>query len=280
MDYKLHRRLSLRLPRSLSRPRSRPARSTLSRASVFSPSSTSFFLLFFPCPERPADADHITPRRHHRPHRRPRARRSPPSHLTPASPCHPSISPSTAPAASEPRYPLRLHVRAMWASLRSPIGSGMGLHTRPLSRLAASWWWMRSHAASSPSPQAPFRRHCRICRTTLLACLPLFCWLYFLVADSVFPAARAWLLRARLFPTLVYGIRTALGSSPPRRTPPSCTCARRLRPPARLHPCRRASARPNTAFRPMFHLSFRGAMHFSADRNRVSPRPDDGLRAG
>jgi hypothetical protein len=116
-------------------------------------------------------------------------------------------------------------VRAMWASLRSPIGSGMGLHTRPLPRLVASWWWMRSHAASSPLPQAPFRRHCHICCTTLLACLPLFCWLYFLVADSVFPAARAWLLRARLFPTLVYGIRTALGSSPPRRTPPSCTCA-------------------------------------------------------
>jgi hypothetical protein len=66
-------------------------------------------------------------------------------------------------------------VRAMWASLRSPIGSGMGLRTRPLPRLAASCWWLRSQAASSPSPQAPFRRHCRIPCTTLLAHLSLFC---------------------------------------------------------------------------------------------------------
>jgi hypothetical protein len=40
--------LSLRLSCSLSRPLSEPARSTLSRASVFSPSSTSICLSFFP----------------------------------------------------------------------------------------------------------------------------------------------------------------------------------------------------------------------------------------
>ncbi|KAJ7861270.1 hypothetical protein B0H13DRAFT_1115143 [Mycena leptocephala] len=86
---KVHRCLSLRLSCSLSRPRFRPARSTLSRASVFSPSSTSIFLLFFPCPERLADADHLTPRRHHHPYRRPRTRRSPPSHLR----CRAALSP-------------------------------------------------------------------------------------------------------------------------------------------------------------------------------------------
>ncbi|KAJ7844088.1 hypothetical protein B0H14DRAFT_1002149 [Mycena olivaceomarginata] len=100
--------------------------------------------------------------------------------------------------------------------------------------------------ASSPSPQASSRRHCRIPCTKLLAhLLPLL--LHILVAHSVFPAARV--LRGgvasprSILPRV--GVRTALGSL----TPPlhSCACVRRSSPPARLHAWRRASARPDTA---------------------------------
>ncbi|KAJ7826082.1 hypothetical protein B0H13DRAFT_2121506 [Mycena leptocephala] len=189
----------------------------------------------------------------------------------------------------------------MGACLRSPIGSGMGLHTRPLPRLAASWWSMRSHArplrlrristtlpyllydASGLPPPLLLavlsrRGQCLPCGAGVASprsTLPHVGIRYTHCARVFAAPPHSTLLHLRAPSTSTCApVSLAAGVRATQRRPlPSCTCARRLRPPARLHPCRRASARPNTAFRPMSHLSFRGAMHFSADRNRVIPAP-------
>jgi hypothetical protein len=93
-----------------------------------------------------------------------------------------------------------LHVRAMWACL-APIGSGVGLHARPLRQrvglrclpqLAASWWWMRPHAAFAAGPISMTLRYS----------------LY----DASCPSSRtvSSLLRARLFPAALHPPAPAL----------------------------------------------------------------------
>ncbi|KAJ7806063.1 hypothetical protein B0H13DRAFT_606440 [Mycena leptocephala] len=98
----------------------------------------------------------------------------------------------------------------------APIGSGVGLHARPLRQrvglrclpqLAASWWWMRPHAAFATGPISTTLRYS----------------LY----DASCPSSRtvSSLLRARLFPAALHPPAPALcilgGERPStRRRPP------------------------------------------------------------
>ncbi|KAJ7836640.1 hypothetical protein B0H14DRAFT_3460532 [Mycena olivaceomarginata] len=128
-----------------------------------------------------------------------------------------------------------------------------------------------------PHDQAPSRRHCRIPCTKLLAnLLPLL--LHVLVAHSVFPAARVLHggVASPRFTLPRVGIRTALGSLTPRRTPaPACAAQVHLR------VCMLGGGRPRAPtppsscppFRSMSHLSFRGAAYFRADGNHVFCAP-------
>ncbi|KAJ6523734.1 hypothetical protein B0H19DRAFT_647560 [Mycena capillaripes] len=87
--------------------------------------------------------------------------------------------------------------------------------------------------------------------------------------------AAAWLLRARLFPALVYALPLGL-RRPAALHPPA---------PARgAHVCILGDGRPRnlpppSSFHPMSHPSFCGAAYFRADGNHVFLRADDGLHA-
>ncbi|KAJ7800973.1 hypothetical protein B0H14DRAFT_1683387 [Mycena olivaceomarginata] len=137
--------------------------------------------------------------------------------------------------------------------------------------------------ASSPSSQAPFRRHCHNSCTTLLADL-LLLPLFVLVGVSVVPAARVLRggvvsLRCTL-PTSIYALRLGL-CRPSTLHPPAPVPAAH----AHLRICILAGGCPHDltpptsrppAVSPTSHFSFRGGV-YCADSNHIFLRAHDEL---